>query len=171
MTLRCQKTEKQKAKQDVLFDRDSHCSKHKSKKDNFRTTSSSCRPRGAVTTYDTPRCSFAASAVKEGISWKKWKTHSKSISPDLQHVLQMTDQLLIEIKIVSKPVNLSEGCWDDKPIYLVPVSSREKEKWAHNNSACSFLNTRTKCILDGWFCQFLLEANAICRIRNCLQKA
>lgn len=34
------------------------------------TTSNSWRPRGAVMIYDTPGCSFAASAVKEGISWK-----------------------------------------------------------------------------------------------------
>lgn len=35
------------------------------------TTSNSWRPRGAVMRYDTPGCSFAASAVKEGISWKE----------------------------------------------------------------------------------------------------
>ena len=51
-----------------------HRQRIKLRKFHHHTTSSRWRPRGAVTIYETPGCSSAASAVRDGISCKI--THS-----------------------------------------------------------------------------------------------
>lgn len=50
----------------------------------IQTTSSSWRPRGAVMMYDTPECSFAASAVSEGISCKHCKSNQSYQTPQVR---------------------------------------------------------------------------------------